>query len=374
MSLHIREVRTPAEKMEFIKLQWKFYRNDPYFVPPLLMDRKKLLNTEKNPFYKHAEIALFIADKNGEAQGRIAAITNENHNKVHGDNIGFFGFFECANDQEVADALFDAAAAWLKSKGKTAMRGPLNPSINDELGMLLEGFDDPPRIIMTYNPKYYLDLCDGYGLPKAMDLYAYKLETEKVLNEKLKRGQALVRQRFNVTLRDVDLKNLKSEINIIRKLYNESWEKNWGAVAATDEEFEALANDLKQVLGSKFQDFAIIAEMNGEPVGFVLVLPDINQILISNKKGRLIPAVWKLMTQTSKIKWARIITLGILPQYRGKGLDAVLYYEVVTRAAAKGIYFGEASWILEDNMMMNRGAALMNGTVYKKYRIYEKAL
>jgi GNAT superfamily N-acetyltransferase len=374
MAVTIREVQGSSGTMEFIKLQWKFYQGDPNWVPPLLMDRKKVLDTKKNPFYTHSEIALFIADKNGEAMGRIAAITNENHNKTHEDSLGFFGFFECVDDQEVANALFDKAAEWLRSHNKIVMYGPVNPSVNDEVGMLLEGYDDPPRLLMTYNPEYYLGLCDNYGFSKAKDLYAYKLETDKVMNDKLMRGQKIVQERYNASIRNVDFKNMKQDMPILKDLYNRSWEKNYGAVAMTDAEFDFLAADLVQVVGKKFRDLVFFVELNGVPAGFALVLPDINEILISNRKGHIIPAAWKLMTQSNKITWCRIVVLGLLPEFRGKGLDVLMYYTVVTRAAEKGIRLGEASWVLEDNTMMNRGAELMQGTLYKKYRLYEKPI
>jgi hypothetical protein len=373
MAITIHPVTNESERKLFIKLQWKFYQNDPHWVPPLIFDRKKILNTKKNPFYQHAEMQLFIAKKDGDPVGRIAAITNENHNKAHEDTVGFFGFFESINDQNVANALFNAAADWLRTKNKTVMRGPMNPSVNDEVGLLVKGFDSPPVVLMTYNPPYYASLCEGFGLAKAKDLFAYLLEHDKVLTPKLERGQKIVRDRYGVTIRDLDFKNLKNEIAMVKRLYNLAWEKNWGAVAATDAEFDALADDLIQVIG-KFKNMVFIAERNGEPIGFALSLPDINQILITNKNGWLIPGGLKLLTQSKKINLVRILVLGIIPEHRNKGIDAVLYWETLVRAAGHNIYLGEASWILEDNVMMNRGAEMMNGNAYKTYRLYDKSL
>jgi len=362
-----------SEINSFIKLQWKFYRDDRNWVPPLHFDRRKLLNKKKNPFFQHAEMQLFLAEEDGVPVGRIAAITNQRHNDVHEDKVGFFGFFECIDKQKVANALFDAVAEWLRGKGKDTMRGPMNPSVNDEIGMLIRGFDSPPVILMTYNPPYYPTLCDDYGFEKAKDLYAYLLETEKVLTEKLERGQKLVRDRYGLTIRNVDFKNLKQEVVTLKHIYNQAWEKNWGAVAATDAEFDTLAADLSQVVAN-FKEFVFVAEVNGKPIGFALCLPDINQLLISNKRGWLLPGAWKLMTGTKTIDLLRIIVLGVLPQYRGKGFDAVMYWEIVTRARDRGIFKGEASWVLEDNTMMNHGAKLMNAEAYKTYRIYDKKL
>ncbi len=370
MSIMVHPISGRADVTRFIKLQWKFYQNDRNWVPPLLMDRKKLLDTKKNPFYRHSAMQLFIARKDGEDVGRIAAIVNDNHNREHGDKVGFFGFFESINNQDVADALFDAAATWLRGKGMDTMRGPANPSVNDELAMLVDGFDSPPVILMSYNPRYYPLLVEGYGFRKAKDLYAYLLRNEKVVTDKLVRGQQLVRDRFGITIRDLDFKNLAREVVTLKDLYNRSWEKNWGAVAMTDAEFDFLAKDLVQVIG-KFKDLVFVAERDDEPIGFTLCLPDINQVLIRNTKGRTIPGVWHLLTGTKRIDLVRIIVLGVLPQHRNKGVDAVMYYETVTRAARHGVFKGEASWVLEDNDPMNKGARLMNAEQYKTYRLYD---
>ena len=373
MNITIRPLASRSETVEFIKLQWKFYTDHPQWVPPLIFDRKKLLDTRKNPFFQHADIQLFIAEKNGAPVGRIAALTNANHNAVHQDNTGFYGFFESINDQDVANALFEAAAAWLRGKGKDRMRGPMNPSINDEMGLLIDGFDRPPQILMTYNPRYYADLHEGFGLTKVKDLFAYLLTKDTVLTPKLERGQALVRQRYNLNVRDVDFKNIKSEVRILKDLYNRGWEKNWGAVAMTDAEFDFLAKDLTQVLGN-FREFAFLVEKDGIPVGFSLTLPDINQILITNKRGWMIPGIFKLLTGSKKIDQLRMIVLGLLPEYRGKGIDAVLYYEVIQRGLKRGIMSAEASWILEDNVMINRAMQMMNAVPYKIYRMFEYPL
>ena len=369
----VRPLSGNADQNRFIKLQWKFYDGDANWVPPLLMDRKKLLNRKKNPFYDHAEMQLFMAERDGEAVGRIAAIVNHRHNEMHDDKVGFFGFFECINNQDAADALFDAAAQWLRERGMDTMRGPLNPSINDEIGMLVDGFDRPPVILMTYNPRYYPLLCDGYGFRKSKDLYAYLLENKKVVTDKLERGQQLVRDRYNLTIRNVDFKKIERDIVVLKDLYNRSWEKNWGAVAMTDREFDFLAADLVQVIG-KFKDLVFIVERDGEPVGFSLCLPDLNQVLIHNRNGGVLGAGYHMLTKTKRIDLVRILVLGVLPAHRGKGIDAVMYHEVVHRAAAHGILLGEASWVLEDNDMMNKGAKLMNADRYKTYRIYDVAI
>lgn len=367
-NVNIIKVENQKDLMRFIKFQWKIYEGDEHWVPPLLMDRKKLLNKIKNPFYQHAEVDFFLATKDGELVGRIAAIKNDLHNKYHNDEVGFFGFFECINDQAVANALFDTAKKWLKDRGFKEMRGPANPSSNDEYGMLLEGFNDEPRLLMTYNPKYYLDLCEKYGLKKAKDLYAYKLESEKVTSSvKLKRVAELAKTRAKMEIKQLDMKQFEKELDKVKEVYNKAWAPNWGFVPMTDEEIDAMAKDLKPLVEPSL---VLFGEIDGKVMGFALVMLDYNQVFKS-MNGKLFPfGFLKLYTQKKKITWSRIITLGIIPEYQKKGLDATFYYEIVMRARKLGILLGEASWVLEDNDMMNRGAQVMNGELYKKYRIY----
>jgi GNAT superfamily N-acetyltransferase len=367
--IKIIKVENQNDLMRFIKFQWEIYADDKKWVPPLIMDRKKLLNKEKNPFYQHAEADFFLAERDGKLVGRIGAITNQLHNKYHNDKVGFFGFFECINDQSVANVLFDTARKWLKEHGMTEMRGPANPSSNDEYAMLVDGFDDEPRLLMTYNPRYYLDLCENYGLKKAKDLYAYKLESDKVLSsEKMKRVADLARQRAKLKITQLNMKEFDKELEKVKDVYNKAWAPNWGFVPMTDAEIDAMAKDLKPLVEPSL---VLFGEIEGKVIGFALVMLDYNQIFKS-MNGKLFPfGFLKLYTQKKKITWSRIITLGIIPEYQKRGLDATFYYEIVTRARKLGILLGEASWILEDNEMMNRGANVMNGELYKKYRMYE---
>jgi hypothetical protein len=375
MNFEIKPVETKADKKKFVKSQWNFYKNDKYWVPPVIADRMKLIDTEKNPFYMHSEIKLFMAYRDGEVIGRIAAITNDNHNKIHKDKTGFWGFFESVNEQEVADALFDTAAEWLRSKGRDKMIGPENPSINDEIGMLFEGYDDPPMIMMTYNPPYYNDFCTNYGMRKAKDLYAYHLEPKEFQTEKMIRLQGLIRDRYDVKVREIDLKHKKQfekDVQTLKDIYNAAWQPNWGFVKWTDEEFDFLAKDLKMVANQKM---AVIVEARGKVAGFGLALPDMNQTFIYNRSGSLLGAVWNMITKKKKINRCRVIALGVMPEFQKTGIDVVLYYEVGTRSIEVGGYAGEASWILEDNEMMKRGlTSTMNATLYKKYRLYEKEI
>lgn len=249
------------------------------------------------------------------------------------------------------------------------MRGPANPSSNDEYGMLIEGFDDEPRILMSYNPRYYPLLCENYGFKKAKDLYAYKLENQKVTgSDKLRRVAEIAQKRSGIKISPIIMKDFKREVEKIKFVYNNAWAPNWGFVPMTDPEIDVMAKDLKPLVEPSL---LLFGEIENKIVGFALVLPDYNYIF-KQMNGRLFPfGIFKLLTQKKKIKWSRILTLGIIPEYQKRGLDAVFYWEIVQRAAMNGIYLGEASWILEDNDMMNRGAETMNGEIYKKYRIYE---
>lgn len=368
-SIEIRTVKSKRDLMQFIKLPWKIYKDDPNWVPPLIMDRKHILDREKNPFYKHASMEMFLAVKNGELVGRIAAIKNDLHNKYHDDNVGFFGFFECIDDQMVADALLNEASQWLKSKGCDAMRGPANPSSNDEYGMLIDGFDDQPRILMPYNPEYYIKLCETFGLSKIKDLNAYKLENQKVLSsEKLKRVAEIAQKRAGLVIEQLDMKHFNRDLDKVKYVYNKAWAPNWGFVPLTEEELDAMAKDLKPLAEPSLVLFGRIGE---EIVGFALVMLDYNYAF-KKMNGRLFPFGFiKMFTEKKKIPWCRIITLGIIPEYQKKGLDAVFYYEIVNRAHNIGVDLGEASWILEDNEMMVRGANTMNGTLYKRYRVFQ---
>lgn len=375
MDIKIRPVENKSDKMRFIRCQWDFYKNDKNFVPPIIADRLKILDTKKNPFYKHSLIQLFLAETEGKIVGRIAAIINHNHNKTHKDKVGFFGFFECINNQEAANALFDAAGDWLKARGMTAMRGPENPSQNDDCGLLIDAFNTPPVILMTYNPEYYISLIENAGFTKAKDLFAYLLNIENFVTDKMQRLHNVIKERYDITIRNLNLKDneqFRRDVNTIKEIYNSAWEPNWGFVKMTDEEFDFLAADLKPVADS---DFAFILESKGQVAGFALGLPDINQCLIHNKKGSMAGALWHLLTKRKKINVLRIIVLGVLKEYQKIGIDAVMYYEFNERGRKKGITHGEASWILEDNLMMNRALSVtMNGRIYKTYRLYEKEI
>lgn len=367
----VRPVISKADQKRFIKFQWVPYKGNPMWVPPLLMDRRKLIDRKHNPFYKHATMELFLAEREGTVVGRIGAIVNDNHNREHNENIGFFGFFECMDDQEVANLLFNTVRDWLRAKGVTAMRGPASPSVNDEYGLLINGFDRMPAVLMTYNPPYYQRLVENYGFAKAQDLYAYYIHKDKVFNEKFARIAAVVNKRESLKIRPLDMSRFDEEVKLIRELYSRGWSKNWGEVPMTEEEFNYVAKDLKAVVDPRL---VIIAESNGKPVGFGMTLPDLNEVLVHNKHGWLIPGLVRVLLFRKKITRVRIVILGVLPEYANSGIGAALFYETGRRCVDAGYPHGEASWVNEDNVMMNRGAEMMQGTIDKTYRIYQMPL
>jgi GNAT superfamily N-acetyltransferase len=367
----VRPVLTKNDTTMFIRFLWRIYKDYPAWVPPLMMDRWKLMDRVKNPFYQHADTEFYIAERDGKMVGRIAAIVNHNHNKEHGDKVGFFGFFESVNDQAVANALFDRARSFLVAKGMTSMRGPANPSVNDEYGLLVEGFDIGPTVLMTYNPQYYVTLIESYGFKKAKDLYAYLLSQDTVYSDRLERANAIVKKRQSLTIRPIDMKHFKEDVDRVKDVYNKAWAKNWGAVPMTDKEIDALAADLKPIV---VPGLVLFAEIGGKTIGFALSIPDINMALKYNKNGGLLPGLFHLFTKKKKINLVRIIVLGVLPEYQSTGAAGVLFYETAARAKALGYQYGEASWVLEDNEAMNHSAEVMNGTISKRYRIYERSL
>ena len=371
--IEIKTVQNSKELMQFIKLPWKIYQNDPNWVPPLIMDRKKLLDRKKNPFFKHSEMEMFLAYKESELVGRIAGITNENHNKFQEDNVGFFGFFESIDDQEVNTALFERVKDWLRGKGKDGMLGPMNPSTNDEAGLLVEGFDTPPYVMMCHNPVYYQKLLEDYGLKKAKDLYAWYLDIRNYnIPERLLNIAEKSKARYNISLRNLKIKDIQSELKLVLEVYNNAWSKNWGFVPMTTEEILHAANDLKQIAD---EDFLLLAEKDGKPVGFSVTLPNINEILINIRNGKLLPTgLFKLLTGMKKIRNVRVVMLGVVKDLQKAGLGSIFYVETLRRAMERGLDGGEMSWILEDNYPMNSAIEMFGSKCHKTYRIYHDRL
>ncbi|MFQ5751715.1 MAG: hypothetical protein ACE5HI_06940 [bacterium] len=372
MHVDIKPVKTKKELKEFIRLPWKIYKNDPFWVPPLIIDMKKILNKKKNPFFQHSDAELFLAQKNGETVGRIAAILNNRHNEVHNEKIGFFGFFESVNDLEVSKALVNTTKTWAKERGLTHVRGPMNFSTNDTCGFLSEGFDSSPVIMMTYNPEYYLFLMEELGLQRIKELYAYYFDSSMPMPERFIAMTKKTLQDKTINIRTLNLKNFNNEIEIVKTIYNEAWQANWGFVPMTDAEFTHLAKALKPIVDP---DIVFIAEINGESAGFSLAIPDYNQIL-KDIDGKLFPfGLLKLLLNKKKIKRVRVVTLGVRHKFQKKrGLAPTFYYETYTRGIEKGYSLGEFSWILEDNTLMNRALVALGAKLYKKYTIFETAI
>ena len=357
---------------QFIRFPWKVYKGNPNWVPPLLSEVKFILS-HKNPFFEHAEAAYFLARKTGEVVGRIAAIIDSNHIAIHNERAGFFGFFECMLDPDIADSLLRSASIWLKARDIGVMRGPMNPSANDECGLLLEGFDSPPMIMMTYTPAYYLDYMERCGLTKAKDLYAYiSVIADVSAAGRLERLAAAVREKMpGLVVRPANMKKFRSELNAVKDIYNSAWSHNWGFVPMTDKEIESMAKRLKPLI---VPELLIMAEVGGKPAGFYMAVPDYNQVFC-RLNGRLGPIeIMKFLWYSRKISDIRVLTMGVREEYRKRGIEGLLYLESFKAAKRKGYQRAEMSWILEDNTLMQKGCEFMGGKVYKKYRIYEKSL
>lgn len=371
MSISITPVRTSADLREFIKIPYRLHRDDPNFVPPLLTEVKALLNPAKNPFFKHAEMEMYLARLNGKVVGRIAAILDHNYIETTEQLIGLFGFFECINDIDVAHALFNSASAWHRRNKMRKMLGPTNPSMNDEIGVLINAFDQPPVIKMVWNPSYYPDLYENSVFTKAKDVFAYTMETEGASERLIRAGEVLIK-RMKVDFRGPNMKKFDQEIEIFRGVYNQAWSSNWGFVAWTKEEFEHVAKSLRQVIDP---DLVFIVEDQGRPVGFAFTLPDLNVALRHVRNGRLFPfGLLKILWYSRKITSCRVVILGVIKEYRHRGIDTALYYQTVKAAEKKGIKTGEMSWILEDNQPMNAALRMMGAQVYKTYRLYEREI
>lgn len=369
-ALKVVPVERRAELDEFVGLPYRLHAGDPAWVPPLRRDVRLLLSRAENPFFEHAEAAYFLARRGARAVGRIAAVDNRAHNRLHGDRVGFFGFFECEDDPGTARALFEAAAAWLRPRGFDTLRGPASFSTNDECGLLVDGFDTPPTVMMSHNPRRYVPLVEGAGFVKARDLLAYR-NTSLVLPERLEAGTRLLERRYGLRLRTVDLRRFTQEVELIKALYNRAWERNWGFVPLSDREIDHLARQLEPVV---VPDLVVFAERAGQPVGFAVALPDFNVALKANPSGRLFPGLLKVLWAARRIARLRVILLGALPEWQGKGVDALLYRHVWERALALGYRWAEAGWILEDNHAMRNGLQRMGFEVYKTYRMYDRQL
>lgn len=365
-------VRSRSQRRQFLELPYRLYRGNRHWIAPLRLAQKDILNVNVHPFYETSDVEMFLAYREDRVAGRIMAILNRAHNEFHGEQAGFFGFFEVERDLTVAASLLDAAGAWLQAAGAEVMRGPVNPSTNYECGLLIEGFDLDPAVMMPYNPPYYAELIEGCGLQKAMDLYAFQVtEDWFIVSDKLTRVSQRARKKDGITIRRVNLKDFDREVEAVRGIYNDAWQFNWGFVPVNPREFKHLARDLKQIVDP---EVVYIAETPERPIGFFLAVPDVNRAL-RRLSGRLLPfGILKLLWHSRKIDSIRVITMGVIREYQNVGVAAVFYDEVYRRGRAKGYKSAEVSWVLENNVLMIRAAELLGARHYKTYRIYETRL
>ena len=362
------------ERDAFIKFQWQIYSGDPAWVPPLIIERKAFLDRKRHPFYRHGDAALFLARKNGQIAGRIIASDDPNYNSLHETNTGCFGLFECIADHEVAAALFEAAAGWLRKKGRTEMMGPIDYSTNYVCGLLIDGFPFSPTILTAHNPPYYRELIEGCGFAKAKDWYAWWFSEPSKAAMHLQRLATRLKTRWPVTFRPANLKNLREESRRLRQIFNQAWQKNWGFVPFTEAEIEFMTEELKPLI---VPEFAWIAEIGSEPVGFILGLPDVN-VVLRDLNGRLtrfgLPlGLIRLLRYKNRVKKARLIALGVVEKYRRAGIAEMLVLRIIEEAMIKRGTTGELSMTLEDNVMINRFLEGIGAERYKTYRIYTRS-
>ncbi len=370
-ALEVLEVRSRDDREAFIRLPWALYRGDPRWVPPLLRDMRTLLDPRKHPFHRHSEAALFLALRDGVPVGRIAAIDNRRHREFHHEPVGFFGFFEAERDPGLAGALLERAAAWLRERGLQAVRGPTSFSTNETAGLLVEGFDGPPALMMPYNPPWYEPLLEGAGFRPVKDLLAYLLTDDRP-PDYLVRGAEIVRKRTGARVRPLRMERFHEELETVRRIYNAAWERNWGFVPMTDEELAHMAAELKPIVDPNLCLFAELP--SGETIGFALALPDFNRVL-RRLNGRLFPLGWlKALWLSRRLDSMRVLTLGVTPEHRRRGLDALLIRELIRHGSARGIGRAELSWVLEDNQAMRGALERLGGRVYRRYRLYEAPL
>ncbi|HEU4328613.1 MAG TPA: hypothetical protein VFS21_36080 [Roseiflexaceae bacterium] len=374
--LRIAPVADARALRTFIEFPFALYRNSPFWVPPFLEERRTFFDTRKNPFFEHARAQLFLAYRGGEVVGTVAACVDDSHNHFHNDRQGAFGFFETVDDPEVAGALLAAAEEWVRGQGMAVIRGPLNFSINHEYGLLIDGFNESPMILTTYNPPYYARLIEGAGFVTAMNLFAYIGDLDDRWNNappKVFRVAEKVVKKEGIRVRKVDMRRFDEDVRRVRLVYDQAWSQLWDFVPITDREAADVARQLRQIIDP---DLAFLAESaDGEPIGVSVTLPDLNQALLRSGGGSMLsPNMLKFLWHRRSIDQARLWAMGVVDAYRGRGIDAVFYVETARAALAKGYKRLEGSLILENNVMMNRIIERLGGQRYKTYRLYEKHL
>ena len=369
--LQVRPVAGKREFRQFIDYQYDRNRADARFIPPLRLGEIDKLTPRKNPFFAHADAQLFLAHRNGGIVGRVAAIDDRRHNETHGDNIAAFGFFE-AEDAPASRALLGQVEAWARAKGRVAVRGPLNPSLNESAGLLIDGFDTDPMLMMPRNPREYAAFIEGAGYGKVKDLYAWIYDIGRELDSGIRRIAARVQRELRITVRPFDLKEFATETERLREIYCGAWENNWGFVPPTPDEFKRIATEMKPIFDPRC---AVLAEVDGRPVACAVALPDINQAL-RGTGGRLFPlGLVRLLGRRWIIDQIRLMLLGVLPEYRSTGIYPLLIVEMQKLVQAKTDFKRvEFSWVLEDNAAINNTVARMGAVRYQTYRIYQKAI
>ncbi|MDZ7800595.1 MAG: hypothetical protein U5K81_07375 [Trueperaceae bacterium] len=366
----VRRAEGRRDRARFLDLPVRLHRGTPGFVAPLRMAERETLDETRNPFFEHARMDLFLAERSGRPVGRVAVIDDDLHNRIHGDDLAFFGFFE-AEDEEVAAALLDAAEDRARALGRTALRGPANPSLNDSAGLQVDAHHLPPYVMMPWNPPSYPAWVEARGFAKVKDLCAWEARSEYGIPERFVRLAERARRRTGAVVRQVRLEDWDHELATVHRLYAQAWEDNWGQVPYTDAEFAHLADTLKMVLDPRI---VLFLELDGEVVGMALALPNLNQVL-ARFHGRIVPfGIVPLLRRKRIIYQLRLALLGVLPPHRNRGLELVLIDEIWRRGEVAGYRQAELSWILEDNEPINKGLRLLGAEVYKTYRLYQKAL
>ncbi len=366
-NLEIVRVEDDRGRREFVSFPYELYRSYPNWVPPLRLAQKELFDPSKHPFHLHGTVQLFLARRAGKTVGRIAAILDPRFGEFHDEKAGFFGFLELIDDASVASALLGTARDWLKQNGAEVLRGPVNPSTNYECGVLVDGFDLKPSIMMTYNPPYYGPLIEQAGLAGVKDLVAYDLPIPKTKRDRV---QSLTdrAKASGMVVRGLRMSEFDQEVERVWDIYNSAWERNWGFVPMSREEFFFHGHEMKQIL---VPELAIFAEIGGKPAGFALAVPDINQALQHVTDGRLLPlGLLRLLWYKRKVKWLRVVLLGVLPEFRTTLAAAGLYAALISEAERLGFGGAECSWVLDDNVLMRRAIESLGGVVSKTYRIY----
>lgn len=372
----VRPVEGRRARRHFVDFPYAFYEDHPHWVAPLRQDVKATLDPKRNPFFEHGQMQLFLAeDASGQTVGRIAGIVNGQHLRKYDDGVGFFGFFECVDDYGTAEALLHTAGTWLKGRGLHAMRGPANPSLNDTAGLLVDGFDQRPALLMPYNPPYHVDFLQRCGFERVMTMWAYYVHKKYVDTQKLRRGTDLVYRRHpGLALRTLDMSRFEEEARAVRRIYNRAWADNWGHVPMTEAEFQHLADDLKQIVDPKV---VFLLEDEDEPVAFSISLPDLNQALQHVPDGRLLPfGLPKLLAygHFGGVHEVRMPLMGVLPKYQGQGLYAPLVLATIEEGPKNGYHACEMSWVLDTNEVLKNALVQMGGVKDKEYAMFEKTI